>query len=248
MCFCTIQSIYMVLCICIYIYIYDIHNMYVYFTFKMTGELPRSPSSPGVGAEVGRDRDREPCEHQESSDFGHRGQGRRRSRSSRQSSRSRSRSRRRICRRLSSHSSSPRRRRSRSSVSSTSPASASAARQCPRDRSRSPSARSPVELLSTEELRAGLAQRLGSVGLPPGRLYGGPRPKQVVRPSAPSPVGRITPGPKAKPKPKPNPFEHINLPPRPVRPWWHSCNIYICIYIYIGEVYMYMYIYIYKYV
>ena len=81
---------------------------------------------------------------------------------------------------------------------------------------------SPVELLSTEELRAGLAQRLGSVGLPPGRLYGGPRPKQVVRPSAPLPVGRIIPGPKAKPKPKPNPFEHINLPPRPVRPWWHS--------------------------
>ena len=102
----------------------------------------------------------------------------------------------------------------RSSSRSRSHRSSSCSRR--RSRSRSSSAKSPAELLSTDELRARLAERLGSVALPPGRLYAQPRPKPVFRPKAPLPVGRVsTYDSRPKAKAKAGPFSAINPPPPP---------------------------------
>ena len=158
----------------------------------MTGELPRSPEDPrlrGPGVEV--EEDREHPEHQQHREQSDRSRSRRGRRSSHRSS-SRSAS--------SSESTPPRRRRrhSRSHHRSTSPTP---------DRRRSPSPISPIEGLSTEQLRSELAQRLGSVGLPQCSVAGGEG----------YPIQCATQG-----QGKAEAFCEEKYSPPPVRPWWHT--------------------------
>ena len=188
----------------------------------MTGEPPRSPTSPASG---GEEEPTSPAcdeeegghpeaagEEEEGGHPEHQGEQEGQHQEHREHSQSRrSHSRRSHRRSASSSSASGSRRRSRSRSHRRSSGSH---RSVSEDSFRYPS---PVELLGTEELRSALAVRLGAAGLPAGRLYGAEVPKRIARPrpSSPYPVGKLSGPGLTRPKPKPNPFAKINPCPRP---------------------------------
>ena len=160
----------------------------------MTGEPPRSPTTPASGGEeeptspacdeeegghpepAGEEEEGGHPEHQGEQEGQH------------QEHREHSHSRRSHRRSASSSSTSGSRRRSRSRSHRRSSGSH---RSVSEDSFRYPS---PVELLGTEQLRSALAVSLGAVGLPAGRLYGAEVPKRITRPrpSSPYPVGKLS--------------------------------------------------------